>query len=126
MILQPPQLSWLVMISMQLAPQARRSDGQTRALVIAGGLEDSVTLVISGVITGTGVVVSGREVTLITFDGAVGVTRRVIAGATGGMYLRVPDACRKYSAARITIIAIAAMAIILILLFWPGCAVGET
>ncbi len=124
---QAPQFVRSVLISVQLAPHTRRSEGQTITFVGVGlARGDCVILVISVVITRIGVVVSGRGVSIITYDVTVGVCGVVTAATAEGKILSVPDACRKYSAARIMIIATMAMAIILSALFWPDGAVGDT
>jgi hypothetical protein len=48
------------------------------------------------------------------------------AGAAKGKILRVPDTCRKYRAARITMSATRVMVITLSVLFCPGGTTGDT
>jgi hypothetical protein len=50
----------------------------------------------------------------------------VTAGAAKGKILRVPDTCRKYRAAKITMSTTTAMEITLSVLFCPGGTTGDT
>jgi hypothetical protein len=78
----------------------------------------------AGVICLAGVV-SGRDVSVVTEEMATGVIRGVTAGDKKGKVLTIPDACRKESAARITIMATTAITMSLNALSGPGGAVGD-
>ncbi len=122
-ILQPPQLYGSVMIFRQSGPQAYRSDGQTMAFVGVGLVRgDSLVRGISVVPCETGVAVSARGAGGMVYDVTSGGNggRVVTAGAGEGRIFTVPDSCRKYSAASITIITAATMAIPLAAVFRPA------
>lgn len=90
-----PQLLLSVIISVQLALHARRSDGQTTAFVGIGEVTGDPVTVVTTVIIPMDRVVSGRRVSTITYDVTTGVIRGVPIGDKKGKILTIPAACRR-------------------------------
>jgi hypothetical protein len=125
---QAPQLVRSVMVSVQRAPQARWSDGQTGAFVGAGLVRG-----VSGIMDGDrfsarAEVSSGKGVSITTYDVTTGVTivRVVPANIDDGKIPAVPGFVSTKKIISITITAMPAPARILPGRSGSGCAPGVT